>query len=273
MKGDYGITKVYKQYKAEGHTSKEVAEKFGISIDYVKHICAGIAPQLAIKPNDIRTVQERISKATNGQAEYISGYKNKESVVRIKCLRCGNETERTYHHITTAKFKCWNCWDIARQKDIAKKKAEADKKRILKNWKQSPTGKQLQFSVCKECGTVFIKKNGNQRYCSNACRRRSVNRCHDNRIGKHNTVDNDITLTKLYNRDSGRCYLCGIICDWNDKIVEDNGTVIVGMNYPTIEHVYPLSKGGLHAWHNVKLACKKCNDNKRDNIPPVASVS
>ena len=78
--------------------------------------------------------------------------------------------------------------------------------------------------------------------------------------------DNDITLEKLYKRDGGKCYLCGIICDWNDGIDKD-GTFVAGQMYPSIDHVFPLSKGGHHTWENVKLACRGCNSRKRNTLP------
>lgn len=34
----------------------------------------------------------------------------------------------------------------------------------------------------------------------------------------------------------------------------------------TIDHVYPRSKGGPHAWTNVVGACKKCNFKKADTL-------
>jgi 5-methylcytosine-specific restriction endonuclease McrA len=36
----------------------------------------------------------------------------------------------------------------------------------------------------------------------------------------------------------------------------------------TIDHVIPISKGGVHAAHNVVPACKPCNDSKKDSILP-----
>lgn len=33
-------------------------------------------------------------------------------------------------------------------------------------------------------------------------------------------------------------------------------------DYPSVDHVIPLSKGGTHTWDNVKLAHKRCNSKK-----------
>ncbi|GAB7039832.1 MULTISPECIES: HNH endonuclease [Catenuloplanes] len=35
----------------------------------------------------------------------------------------------------------------------------------------------------------------------------------------------------------------------------------------TIDHVFPRSRGGLHAWENVVAACAKCNHTKGDKTP------
>ena len=76
-------------------------------------------------------------------------------------------------------------------------------------------------------------------------------------------VDPDITIQKLYRRDNGICYLCGGLCDWNDKEIREN-TIVCGNQYPSIDHVMPLSKGGLHSWDNVRLAHRICNSLKSD---------
>lgn len=46
----------------------------------------------------------------------------------------------------------------------------------------------------------------------------------------------------------------------DDKLV-NNKKVSVG-NYPTIEHIIPISNGGVHSWDNVKLAHFRCNCKK-----------
>ena len=50
------------------------------------------------------------------------------------------------------------------------------------------------------------------------------------------------------------------------KVGDKFGVTIVGKQYPSIDHVIPLAKGGLHAWSNVKLAHKGCNEQKGDRI-------
>ena len=78
-------------------------------------------------------------------------------------------------------------------------------------------------------------------------------------------VDKDITLKEVARRDNDICYLCGHPVDWND-CSNDNGVFLVGPNYPSVEHVIPIAKGGKHAWDNVRLAHCYCNTLKSDKI-------
>ena len=55
------------------------------------------------------------------------------------------------------------------------------------------------------------------------------------------------------------------VVDFLDKM-KAKGTVICGPMYPSIDHIYPVSKGGMHAWNNVQLAHRKCNTYKSDSI-------
>lgn len=120
-----------------------------------------------------------------------------------------------------------------------------------------------RFGKCVVCGSQYETYNPMQKTCCKKCGRRLANSRKQNRIPKEQMIDKDITLEALYKRDSGVCYLCGKLCDWNDK----DGNV-VGSNYPSIDHMIPISRGGLHAWTNVKLAHFKCNWKKSDDLPP-----
>lgn len=116
--------------------------------------------------------------------------------------------------------------------------------------------------TCCVCGKPFETFNPAQKTCSKECGRKLQNAHKDKRIPKEQIIDKDITLEALYKRDSGVCYLCGKKCDWNDKQYGH-----VGPKYPTIEHIVPISRGGLHSWDNVRLAHFECNCNKSDDLP------
>ena len=86
-------------YKAEGHTAKEVAVKFNVSCDWARQICKGVAPQL--NKNSESDVARKIKEKSNGFLEYVSGYTIKEKPVKVRCVVCGGEFERTFHNLTT----------------------------------------------------------------------------------------------------------------------------------------------------------------------------
>ena len=80
------------------------------------------------------------------------------------------------------------------------------------------------------------------------------------------SVFKDITLEALFRRDKGVCHICGGQCDWEDMRYNADGYKIAGDMYPSIDHVMPVSKGGLHAWSNVRLAHRYCNTIKCDAV-------
>lgn len=164
-----------REYKAQGHTMGEVAEKFGVTKATAQNICKGINPQM---PRSYGT-----------------------KVEPHPCIECGSTTE-------------------------------------------------------------------NPKYCSVECQRRALYRTQNirRRIKIQNAmVDNDITLYALFKRDKGRCHICGGECDWNDHRYINN-RFVCGNNYPTIDHVIPLAKGGMHSWDNVRLAHHNCNSIKGDRL-------
>lgn len=69
--------------------------------------------------------------------------------------------------------------------------------------------------------------------------------------------DSTVTLSKLIVRQKGICQICGKAVDESDR----RGNII-GCDYPSIDHIKPISKGGSHTWDNVQLAHMKCNSLK-----------
>jgi 5-methylcytosine-specific restriction endonuclease McrA len=59
------------------------------------------------------------------------------------------------------------------------------------------------------------------------------------------------TRREIWERDGGICYLCG---------------QAVSYEVSTIDHEIPLSRGGLHARSNVKIAHRRCNQSKRNKL-------
>lgn len=114
-----------RQYKAEGHTSKEVARKYGVSECYARQICKGIAPQ-GQEPINEDVVALRIKEKSGGLLEYLSGYKNKEKPVKVRCSICGGEFERSYHSIVAnGGATCPHC--VERERLQLKEARDAEK--------------------------------------------------------------------------------------------------------------------------------------------------
>jgi HNH endonuclease/Homeodomain-like domain len=123
---------------------------------------------------------------------------------------------------------------------------------------------------CKECGKHFTTTRDKACYCSRECSNKYGNRVKETnrrkRIKANGKVNWNISIERLLKRDGKECYLCG---EDTNKNLDTNHD-----DYPSIEHVIPVSKGGTHTWDNVKVAHRKCNTEKRDKIlnktmPPV----
>lgn len=129
--------------------------------------------------------------------------------------------------------------------------------------KNKAKSKKYTLVMCSCCGAYFVKKSKTQKYCSVECANRADNSKKDHRLdGK--IIDDDITLERLMIRDNCTCALCGGLIDTTDYIIKD-GVFIAGNMYPSIDHVLPIAKGGLHSWDNVQLAHRICNSIKSDS--------
>lgn len=73
------------------------------------------------------------------------------------------------------------------------------------------------------------------------------------------TVAHAVSPDFILERDKYRCYICGIKTPKKLRgTYEDNA--------PEVDHIVPLSKGGLHVESNLRCSCRKCNGLKGDRI-------
>jgi len=144
----------------------------------------------------------------------------------------------------------------AQMEQTKARKEQERKERLAANFRE---GK------CVVCGKAFTTYNPLQKTCCSECGKKLSYARKQKRIPDEQVIDKDITLEALYRRDSGVCYLCGGVCDWNDK----KGNIVGGL-YPSIDHIIPVSRGGLHSWDNVRLAHFQCNAKKSNDIIPNA---
>ena len=282
-----------REYKAQGHTNKEVAEKFGYTVTYTTSICKGICPQkppqrdrellrdkllrfyeqsYSFREQDaIRVINERIPLF-----EYAGNYTGSDGTVDLRCKKCGSVVNRSWVTVKHRNVRCDNCYQEELQRIAEDKQREREREKDLaKRYREhlreaNRKAKQLSFSVCKCCGVPFFQTDsGSKVYCSKECRKKVANAIgKDKRVKKLRgvCVDRSITLERLYEIHNGRCALCGGSCDWNDFYIKEDGSFVAKGNYPSIDHIKPISRGGLHSWNNVQLAHMMCNTMKSNKV-------
>lgn len=171
----------------------------------------------------------------------------------LRCRECGHEFERFVD--LHCKTECPECMrlEVERHKEEHRAKSEQEQKRALM---QRLVNLLAYEHVCPECGRKFRHSNPYKVYCTARCAQHHKGNGDSVKRAKKNGAEYDcsISLDKLIDRDGLACYLCGKTCTKEDKRW---GTF--GPDYPTIDHVIPLSKGGSHTWDNVKVACGECN--------------
>lgn len=201
----------------------------------------------------------------------------------IKCLKCGKINEWKCSTLYNGKFKCYHD-DINRNHNKRLTEEERKQRKIEQeiNKTLSELSKEIKdienrnklfedevnrIKECKVCGNIF-RSTKRSICCSDICTKKYRNRQHDlrRRIKNKEQIDNDISLEKLIQRDEGICKICGRQVDINDYYYVDEGYFIAGENYPSIDHIIPLAKGGTHTWDNIQLAHRHCNTIKNDKI-------
>lgn len=278
------------ELRKQGLGYRMIAKQIGISRDAVLSCCHryGLSGQ---QVEQRLTEEQAKSYISESGFDYVSGYKSNRDTVTVKCRQCGRTFERLFHIFRDVVNGTWNASNECPYCRADRLKAERDKRKEEKKNKAEREAqkraqqkaermsravnneftKRLAIHVCKNCGQEFcqmVTGYNSSTYCSEKCQVRWFNRNAFNKRRKklkERPHDNDISLELLYKRDKGICYLCGCVCDWSD-ITEKNGTRIAGEHYPSVDHVFPVAKGGTHTWDNIKLACRKCNSIKRDRI-------
>ena len=199
--------------------------------------------------NPTRATMERVNKKHGQHFEYVS---HNSKRIRLKCKCYGNVIERAS---STVRQKNINCEYCKEQNELS----EARRKMLhfLTALADSKTPKQC---IC--CGKEFLSQYHDKKYCSAKCKRKSKGRKNSYRSRCRNYgvyYDPSVTRAKVIIRDNGICQICGKVCDENDLRWGS-----LGPDFPTLDHIIPLAKGGTHTWGNVQCACAICNSDKRD---------
>jgi len=171
--------------------------------------------------------------------------------------------------------------ELQRQETKLRKQAQEQAKREQADikWREKQAARALKqkerrtsgYVKCAECNnTVWVEKHATRKYCSFECgqkanknsettkanrRRAKRNREH---IKRTKGIGDMIDIVEVMKRHKKRCCNCNTLCVKPE-----------GYNWPNeanIDHILPVSKGGLHIWSNVQLLCRRCNIAKSDNV-------
>lgn len=174
--------------------------------------------------------------------------------MRLKCRHCGEIVEKLSSAIRKGSFRCEHCY----QKELEQKKLTENRIELIHFFYALTEHKKSKF--CATCGNEFHSQSMFAKYCSAKCKRKTNSNSYRSRAKKYGVYyESGITRIKVIKRDKYICQICGKKCDPNDLRW---GTL--GPDFPTLDHVIPLAKGGSHTWNNVQCACGMCNSYKRD---------
>ena len=287
-------------YYTAGHSVKETAEKYGVTIHQVNNLAKarrltnglgrGKIPAWVNVQRSEETEKRMADRLETLGFEYVGGYR--DGHVKIRCRQCGFEFDRCADFAKRGSVICPDCERrrtlakqierrTIRKIDIERKKrrAEAEKADALFHLLNDKN------HVCSVCGNHFSVSDYMQstgriltptspKYCSKECRRKAANKARkkapSGRTGNYYDRARKygckyipgITLKKLIERDGMKCQICGGICDWNDHSWSEYS----GPTYPSIDHIIPMAKGGGHTWENVQVAHIICNSEKGDKV-------
>lgn len=185
--------------------------------------------------------------------------------VRLKCKACNTVIERAESTVRQKNIECDCC---KRNQQLQDERIKLMRFFIALKESQEP-------KICACCGKQFFSQYAVTLYCSDKCKRKAKklrykernpdkrkqqDRHYIQRARKYGCVyEYGITRAKVAKRDNNVCQICGKVCNPLDKTWGD-----FGPDYPTLDHIIPLAKGGPHLWENVQCACGECNSNKRD---------
>lgn len=229
-------------------------------------------PRRSNLPWTDKQLQDRINSKSS-KIIYIGGYSGADGWIYVQCKDCGNCFKYSAKNLRRKRpIQCSYCRNIL--SNIREQKIEEDKKenakqreieRIELELKRQEAYIQSHTRICKRCGREYF---GTRKYCSKHCQERQAwsDKDHKRRIRINNNYHESISLEILAKRDNDTCWLCGQKVDWTDFTRTEEGWFVAGKNYPSIDHVQPLSKGGSHTWNNVRLSHRHCNTVKNNNL-------
>lgn len=193
----------------------------------------------------------------------------KTSIKFTECEDCGDiicinlSAKRIVRH----KGKCSECRRVAYYKDnyngYTDKAKEAHRKRYIQKCIDNGPDK------CKCCSKAYFRfeDGANHSTCSDQCRvklkkfrKKSRKRLRNKRSNAFRSNYNSLMVFK---RDKWKCQFCG--CKVQKKDIYAN-------NAAEVDHIVPISDGGVDEYWNVHTSCRKCNQDKSNNAAGQLSI-
>lgn len=270
-----GPKSVCAQYDAEirealesGEAKRAIARRLGIGRGALQCYCRvrGLKSHAPLGvPQEEAKVAASVARRSSWR--YIGGYKNRNGSVEVECPCCKAHFTTNYTRLRQACPECEARRKREEEDALTQAKADRKAKREAKAAEQADRKRRWEEThkphPCACCGAITTRP----KYCSKRCSNKAQWQTKDVRrrtqIRANGPADTDISVMGLFRRDGGRCWICGMPCNPDDFTYKDS-IFVAGGWYPSVDHVVPLSKGGVHKWDNVRLAHIRCNTAKSD---------
>lgn len=234
--------KAVAEYYASGHSASDTAKKFGRTKYSIENFVKdnGLLNGRAFV-TDYEMFQTSMEESLPDRLrekgfEYLGGYTNKKGKVRVRCMKCGHETEIGYDRAKRESFRCMKCEhdEIVRRnaekedERKAERKAVSEKKKVealeerKKREQQKADALNLMLTEkthkCVVCGSLFsiqdymddcslIEIQHNPKYCSAECKKKHTKQEQKNyrKLNHTKKADNNRHRARKYggNYESG----------------------------------------------------------------------
>ena len=162
----------------------------------------------------------------------------------MPCPRCGVQFWPWANGVSHARLFCS---DKARHQELARI-------RNLERTASRNAARPHEWSRrCSWCLEPFVAKRRNQKYCCIPHQNIAKSKRRKARL-RGASAGEPISLWVIYERDGGRCGLCGAGVDRNAKWPSRQA--------PSVDHITPISRGGNDNADNLQLSHLSCNMRK-----------
>lgn len=177
----------------------------------------------------------------------------------VVCQRCVCRPDRGATRSLCSEA-CRNSYrELRQQEQIAKPKPYNNDRYIQRYEEQNPW--KSKINVCMECGQQFNCAyrfgDGVRLFCSAQCgtaAAKKVTKARRRSKTSDSIRSDSARFGNVWNRDGGRCHVCGLICKQKKLFVDKHDPL-----FPTMDHITPLALGGAHTEANCGVAHLLCN--------------